>query len=70
MTHETYLGIVFFVHGYTDYSGRYAHVAQMFANRGYDFYALDQRGHGKSEGRQMYFESMDQLGDDLTGYFN
>jgi alpha-beta hydrolase superfamily lysophospholipase len=43
-------GIVFFVHGFTDYSGRMAHVGQRFSELGYDFYSMDQRGHGKSDG--------------------
>lgn len=58
------------MHDYTDYVGRYGHVAEKFAKMGYDFYGMDNRGHGKSEGRLAYFESIDQLVDDLTGYIN
>ena len=35
---------------------------------GYDFYGMDMRGHGKSEGRVAYFENVTMLVDDLNGY--
>ena len=43
-----YKGIVFFIHGFTDYAERQAHVGKSFSNLGYDFYIMDSRGHGKS----------------------
>jgi len=53
-------GTVFFIHGMTDYAGRYAYLAQKFANQGYDFVCMDQRGHGRSEGMPAYFESVQE----------
>ena len=50
-------GIVTFLHGYGDYSGRYAYFARRFAENGYDFNTIDQRGYGHSEGRRGVFES-------------
>jgi len=37
-------------HGYAEHSGRYQHVAEHLAGLGYAVYALDHRGHGRSDG--------------------
>ena len=58
-------GIVTFLHGYGDYSGRYAYFAKTFAENGYDVHSLDQRGFGLSEGRRGVFENQDIVIDDL-----
>ena len=50
-------GVVTFVHGYGDYAGRYAYFARKFAENGYDFNTIDQRGYGHSDGRRGVFES-------------
>ena len=50
-------GVVTFLHGYGDYSGRYAYFARKFAENGYDFNTIDQRGFGHSDGRRGVFES-------------
>lgn len=34
-------GIVFYVHGFSDYNGRLAHLGQMMSRQGYDYYCLD-----------------------------
>jgi alpha-beta hydrolase superfamily lysophospholipase len=49
------------VHGYGEHLGRYRHVAEHFVNTGFAIYALDHRGHGKSEGLRAYV--------DRFGYF-
>lgn len=41
---------VVLVHGLGEHSGRYAHVAEALGASGCAVYALDHRGHGKSEG--------------------
>ena len=40
------------VHGHGEHSGRYANVAAWFVPRGYSVYALDLRGHGRSQGKR------------------
>lgn len=40
-------GAVLYVHGFVDYFFQ-THVAERFADAGYDFYALDLRGYGRS----------------------
>jgi alpha-beta hydrolase superfamily lysophospholipase len=48
--HAEYRGAIFFVHGFADHAGPYAHHGEIYSKLGYDFYAMDVRGHGKSEG--------------------
>jgi alpha-beta hydrolase superfamily lysophospholipase len=42
--------LIILLHGFGDHSGRYAHVAEWLAARGFAVWALDQRGHGRSPG--------------------
>lgn len=39
-------------HGWSEHAGRYQAVADMLVESGYSVYALDHRGHGKSEGKR------------------
>lgn len=41
-----------FLHGISEHSSRYAHVAEWFVERGYAFAAYDQYGHGRSPGKR------------------
>lgn len=41
---------VVIAHGVSEHSGRYAHVARRLNGAGYDVFALDHRGHGRSDG--------------------
>lgn len=43
---------VLIVHGISEHSGRYAHVAAELTANGYTTYSLDYRGHGRSEGER------------------
>jgi alpha-beta hydrolase superfamily lysophospholipase len=53
------------VHGLGDHSGRFAEVARRVVAAGYDFYGLDLRGHGRSQGRRGHTRSFDLLLSDL-----
>ena len=53
-------GAVFFLHGTHDYAGRYSWMARNFASQGYDFFAIDARGHGHSEGKRGYFGGVER----------
>lgn len=53
------------VHGLAEHSGRYAHLAETLAGRRLSVWALDQRGHGRSEGRRGDCRSFDELVEDV-----
>ncbi len=56
---------VILVHGAAEHGGRYSHVAERLLGEGYAVYALDHRGHGRSDGRRAMIDRLDRLVDDL-----
>lgn len=58
-------GVVVIAHGAGEHSGRYQHVAERLVGEGYAVYALDHRGHGRSEGPRAYIDRMDNAVADL-----
>jgi alpha-beta hydrolase superfamily lysophospholipase len=52
-------------HGAGEHSDRYAHVGTGLVDAGYAVFALDHRGHGKSNGRRADIESLDAVVADL-----
>lgn len=58
-------GVVVISHGGGEHSGRYEHVAGRLCAEGYGVYALDHRGHGRSGGPRMRFDSIEPLAADL-----
>lgn len=59
-------GRLVIVHGFSEHSGRYAHVAAAFAAQGWHVMAFDQRGHGSSPGRRGVLQRFDCLIDDVV----
>lgn len=57
---------VLLVHGIGEHSGRYPHVIAALNVRGYSVFTYDQRGHGKSGGQRAYFDTPDELVNDLA----
>ena len=53
-------------HGYAEHAGRYAHFADFLTAHGYAVYALDHRGHGKSEGERANIQRFEQFVQDYT----
>lgn len=51
--------VVLIVHGFTEHSGRYQRTAEELCCRGYGVYAMDVRGHGRSEGARCFVRSFD-----------
>ncbi len=54
--------LLILVHGLGEHSDRYEHLAWHFVQEGYGVFALDHRGHGRSEGERV-------LVNDFTDYF-
>ncbi len=59
---------VIIVHGYSEYSGRYTHVAEFMAAHGYDAFAFDQYGYGRSEGARAFPDSFDDHAQDIAHF--
>jgi acylglycerol lipase len=57
--------VVVIAHGLGEHSGRYLHVANRLVAEGYVVYALDHRGHGRSEGARAVIDRMDNAVADL-----
>lgn len=61
-------GVLIFVHGFGEHSGRYEFPVRYFIAKGYTVYLYDHRGHGKSDGLRSYVESFKELVDDLKSF--
>ena len=57
--------VVAIAHGAGEHSGRYAHVADRITDEGYAVYALDHRGHGRSQGSRALIDRMGNAVADL-----
>jgi acylglycerol lipase len=58
-------GAVVIVHGAAEHGGRYAYLSERLAAETYAVYALDHRGHGRSDGPRAMIGRLDRLVDDL-----
>jgi acylglycerol lipase len=63
--------IVILSHGYAEHSSRYHHFASYLVENSFAVYALDHRGHGRSEGERanvkVFSEYVSDLGKFVTG---
>jgi alpha-beta hydrolase superfamily lysophospholipase len=57
--------VVVLAHGASEHGGRYAWTGEQLAARGYALYAIDHRGHGRSEGRRAVIDRMANAVEDL-----
>lgn len=53
------------VHGFAEHLGRYQHIAEFFAEKGWRVTAVEFRGHGESEGKRGHTNSWMQYCEDL-----
>jgi acylglycerol lipase len=62
--------VVILSHGYAEHASRYQHFASYLVENGFAVYALDHRGHGRSEGERanikVFSEYVSDLGKFLT----
>jgi len=57
--------LIVIVHGAGEHSGRYGSVAETLVQDGYAVYALDHRGHGRSDGPRALIDRLDRAVADL-----
>jgi alpha-beta hydrolase superfamily lysophospholipase len=57
--------VVLIAHGLGEHGGRYRHVAEVLVEAGCAVYAIDHRGHGKSEGARAYIDKFAHAVDDM-----
>ena len=53
------------IHGFGEYSERYDHWAMLFAKKGFVVHAMDNRGHGRSDGRRGHINRFDDFLNDV-----
>jgi alpha-beta hydrolase superfamily lysophospholipase len=57
--------IICLVHGFGEHKGRYAHVGKFFNEHQVSLTAIDNRGHGESEGKRGHAPSFETYLDDI-----
>ncbi len=63
---ETPRGVLVVVHGLAEHAGRYRHLAERFAGRGFSVYVPEYRGHGHSPGLRVHVDRFDEFVDDVA----
>jgi acylglycerol lipase len=64
------LAVLLVAHGFAEHSGRYGNLVGYYIPRGYAVYALDHRGHGKSQGERVQVDDFHDYIKDLNTFFN
>jgi predicted alpha/beta hydrolase len=64
------VAVLLIAHGFAEHSGRYANVVDHFVPLGYAVYALDHRGHGRSDGPRVHVDDFSEYIKDLKTFFN
>lgn len=65
---ESARAVLLVAHGYGEHSGRYGNLVDFFVPRGFAVYAVDHRGHGRSEGQRGHVKRFDELIADLHAF--
>jgi acylglycerol lipase len=68
--HDNPRAVIIISHGYAEHSSRYQHFASYLAENGFAVYALDHRGHGRSEGERANVKVFSEYVSDLSRFVN
>lgn len=60
--------VIGLVHGLGEHGGRYMNVVNGLVPKGFAMYALDTRGHGRSEGQRGHVNNFDEVRRDIRAY--
>ncbi|MEO5904004.1 MAG: lysophospholipase [Gemmatimonadaceae bacterium] len=61
-------GVVAFVHGISEHSGRYGYLVERLTTEGFAVAALDNRGHGRSGGVHGHIDSWSEYREDVHAF--
>jgi lysophospholipase len=58
--------IIVIVHGLCEHLGRYEYITQKLTDQNFGVYRFDHRGHGKSEGKPVFYNDFNEMIDDVN----
>ena len=58
--------VVVIVHGLCEHQGRYDYLTEKLTSGDYGVYRFDHRGHGRSEGKKVFYKDFNELIDDVN----
>jgi lysophospholipase len=61
--------LVVIVHGLAEHLGRYDYLTARLAAQGIAVFRFDHRGHGRSEGKRVYYDDFNEIVDDVHAAF-
>jgi len=70
LPNESPIAVLLVAHGFAEHSGRYMNLVNYFVPKGYAVYALDHRGHGRSDGERVQINKFTDYLKDLKTFFD
>jgi acylglycerol lipase len=67
---ESTKATILMVHGYAEHIERYNYEADYFKRNGFAVFGYDHRAHGRSDGKDAFMKSIDDLSEDLREVIN